>query len=449
MEHYRVLKTIFFFCIIAAFMPLIVYGKKDKSSSSSDKNAEIQKQIKEDESAIQDAENEKANINSNISDVKKVIDSLQSQKGNLEGVVKELDSSLAGIQSEINGLNTKIDELDKDLEDLDDQIKDKESDVKKASEELDAAREALEGSYNDTKEHIKYMYETRNATIWDLLFGAEGIKDLLNRTKYITSMTEYDKGRLDEYAVAVSEVEKKKEELEKEEEELSELKTEIEGTKEEISDEKKQVKAKEADVSLLLQAKEQEINAYNADISSKEEQIKEYEKMIAEQDAVIRALESSIAARKAAMASGEDGEEGEQEGLPKYDGGQFAFPCPSYTRISDDYGNRIHPILGVQQFHNGVDLAAASGSPILAAYDGEVIAAAYSSTMGNYVMIDHGDELYTIYMHASSLSVSTGQKVTKGQKIASVGSTGRSTGPHLHFSVRKNGNYVSPWNYLK
>ena len=127
----------------------------------------------------------------------------------------------------------------------------------------------------------------------------------------------------------------------------------------------------------------------------------------------------------------------------------FAFPAPSMTRISDEYGERIHPTLGVQQFHNGVDLAAPNGSPILAAYDGEVVAAAYSGSMGNYIMIDHGDSLYTIYMHASALYVSKGDLVTKGQQIAAVGSTGRSTGPHLHFSVRKNGSYVSPWGYLK
>ena len=126
----------------------------------------------------------------------------------------------------------------------------------------------------------------------------------------------------------------------------------------------------------------------------------------------------------------------------------FAFPAPSYTKISDDYGNRIHPTLGVEKFHNGIDLAAPNGSPILAAYDGEVVAAAYSSSMGNYVMIDHGDSLYTIYMHASALYVSKGELVTKGQQIAAVGSTGRSTGPHLHFGVRKNGGYVSPWGYL-
>ena len=108
----------------------------------------------------------------------------------------------------------------------------------------------------------------------------------------------------------------------------------------------------------------------------------------------------------------------------------------------------MHPTLGVEKFHNGLDMAAPGGSPILAAYDGNVVAADYSSSMGNYIMIDHGDGLYTIYMHASALYVSKGNFVVKGQNIAAVGSTGRSTGNHLHFSVRLNGNYVNPWNYL-
>ena len=102
----------------------------------------------------------------------------------------------------------------------------------------------------------------------------------------------------------------------------------------------------------------------------------------------------------------------------------------------------------MNKFHNGVDFAANSGTPIMAAYDGTVVGAAYNSSMGNYVMIDHGDGLFTIYMHASELYVSSGQSVSKGETIAAVGSTGRSTGPHLHFSVRLNGEYVNPWNYL-
>ena len=190
-----------------------------------------------------------------------------------------------------------------------------------------------------------------------------------------------------------------------------------------------------------LKDKEKEIVAFESDINDKEAAIKEYEAMIAEQDQIIKDLEAAIAAEKKRL-------EEENKKAINYDGGKFKWPAPSYTRISDDYGYRIHPTLKTQQFHNGVDMASPSGSPILAAYDGEVIAASYSSTMGNYIMIDHGDGLITIYMHASSLGVSAGQSVSRGQQIGCVGSTGRSTGPHLHFGVRLNGSYVSPWNYL-
>lgn len=180
--------------------------------------------------------------------------------------------------------------------------------------------------------------------------------------------------------------------------------------------------------------------------------------MIASQNATIAALEAKVLkAEKEALALEKELEE---SGLsdndidsvtttkPQVYSGPFCFPAPSYTRVSDDYGNRIHPTLGVKQFHNGIDFAAPGGSPILAAQSGTVIAASYNSTMGNYIMISHGGGVITIYMHASALYVSSGQTVTKGQKIAAVGTTGRSTGNHLHFSVRVNGSYVSPWSYL-
>ena len=137
-----------------------------------------------------------------------------------------------------------------------------------------------------------------------------------------------------------------------------------------------------------------------------------------------------------------------QQQQKQYSGGAFTWPCPSYTYISSDFGYRIHPISGVEKFHSGIDMAAPYGSAILAAADGTVVSAGYSSSMGNYVMINHGGGLYTIYMHASALYVSSGQSVSAGEQIAAVGSTGNSTGPHLHFSVRLSGSYVSPWNYL-
>lgn len=249
---------------------------------------------------------------------------------------------------------------------------------------------------------------------------------MLNQAGYVEQLSSYDSRKLEEYRQSVEYLELCKQTLEEEEDVLNTAQASLE-------------KEQQA-VNTLISEKEQQIVAYQGDISNKEAAIKEYEADISAQNATIAALEKAVAADKAKL---------EEENRLKYDGGMFQMPCPGYTRISDDYGNRMHPTLKVQKFHNGVDFAAPSGTAILAAYSGNVVAASYNSSMGNYVMIDHGDGLYTIYMHASKLYVSTGQSVSKGATIAAVGSTGRSTGPHLHFSVRSNGSYVSPWNYLK
>ena len=131
-----------------------------------------------------------------------------------------------------------------------------------------------------------------------------------------------------------------------------------------------------------------------------------------------------------------------------YTGGAFRWPCPSSTRVTSDYGTRVSPMSGASSNHKGIDIGASAGADIIAAADGTVTAASYSSAAGNYVMIDHGGGLYTVYMHASSLLVSPGQTVSAGDVIAKVGSTGISTGSHLRFGVSLNGSYVSPWSYL-
>lgn len=128
--------------------------------------------------------------------------------------------------------------------------------------------------------------------------------------------------------------------------------------------------------------------------------------------------------------------------------GMFTHPCPGYSRISSEFGWREAPIAGAGNNHKGMDLAAPTGTPIYAAAAGTVTTARYSSSAGNWVVINHGNGLQTYYMHASALYVSEGQSVSKGQNIAAVGSTGQSTGPHLHFQVMQNGTPVNPRNYL-
>ena len=126
----------------------------------------------------------------------------------------------------------------------------------------------------------------------------------------------------------------------------------------------------------------------------------------------------------------------------------FIWPCPSYTRISSYFGPRQQPTAGASTDHKGIDLAAPYGAAILASAAGTVTTSTYSSSAGNYIVIAHGNGMSTVYMHCSSLLVSVGQTVQQGQTIAKVGSTGYSTGNHLHFGVIKNGTYVNPLNYI-
>lgn len=371
----------------------------------------IQQSIQEKQNAIGEAQKQKNALQSGLTDVKKLVAELESSKKNLKDYVTKLDANLAEIEKKIEELKNLIDEKEKEIE--------------QTQEALEEAVAAEEEQYAAMKQRIKFMYEHGQTFYLDMIFAAENFGEMLNRTEFIEKLAAYDRNKLEEYKETRARIEELKEELEAE-------KIVLDAAKETVEEE-------QASVNALIASKEQEIKVYESDIGNKSQLIKEYEAEIAEQNAAIAALEQAVAEEKKKL---------EEANRPKYDGGKFKWPAPSYTRISDDYGNRIHPTLGVQQFHNGIDMAAPSGSPILAAYDGEVVAAAYNASMGNYVMIDHGDSVYTIYMHASALYVSKGAHVSRGDKIAAVGSTGRSTGPHLHFSVRVNGSYVSPWNYL-
>ena len=370
--------------------------------------------IQEKEREIKKAKEQVSGLKSSLTDVEKLKKELEQSKNDLSAYVQQLDGQLADIQDKIAQYNTMITE--------------KEEEIEETGRDLDEAQARQEQQYAAMKKRIQFMYERSDSFYMETLFGSDSIAGIVNRADYVEALSRYDREKLDEYVETVQYVELCKEELEIEKQLLDEAKEAVE--------------QEEANINALIEEKEAQILSVSNDIANKEAAIKEYEGMIAQENAEIAALEKAVAEEKARL-------EAENAQARIYNGGVFAWPCPGYKRISDDYGNRIHPILGTQQFHNGIDMAAASGTSILAAYDGDVAAAAYSSSMGNYIMVSHGSGLYTIYMHCSALYVSKGQSVSKGQKIAAVGSTGRATGPHLHFSVRLNGSYTSPWNYLK
>jgi murein DD-endopeptidase MepM/ murein hydrolase activator NlpD len=377
-------------------------------------NAITSESIREKEEQIAAAQEESEKIQNNISDMAEVKKELEASKQDLVNYVKVLDAKLATITANILALQGQISE--------------KEGEIEQTTMELEAAQEQEEKQYEAMTKRIRYIYEHGEESVLDLLFRSKNFADFLNRIDYQQRIRQYDSDLLEQYRLNRQYIELCMEQLQIDQDNLNQ--------------QKQNVETEEANLKDLMQQKGKEINNYETDIQNKEQAIQEYEDYLAEQQELIAATEAAIAEEKRKLL--------ESGGtVIHFDGGMFCFPLATYTRISDEYGYRMHPILGVEQFHNGVDFAAPGGTAIYAAYDGKVVAATYSATMGNYIMIDHGDGLYTIYMHASALYVEEGAIVVKGETIAAVGSTGRSTGNHLHFSVRLQGSYVSPWNYLK
>ena len=369
--------------------------------------------IKEKEEQIAQAQEEKKNLQNGLSNLQNMKKQLESQRNDLKNYVAQLDGNLKEIENNIANLRLQISE--------------KETEIEETQKELDAALEKEENQKASMIRHIRMIYETGNPEIVEMLTKADSFGDFLNKADYVEKVISYEQQMWQDYKLVREYVVLCKVELELERELLDE--TKAGGEKE------------QQNLEALIEQKNQDITNYETDISNKAQAIKEYEEEIRAEEEEIASLEAMIAEEKKKILA--------NSGVVlSYDGGVFKFPLATYTRVSDDYGNRIHPTLGIQQFHNGVDFAAPKGTAIYAAYDGVVVAATYSATMGNYVMIDHGDGLYTIYMHASALYVEKDDIVVRGETIAAVGSTGRSTGNHLHFSVRRNGSYVSPWEYL-
>lgn len=399
-------------CLGLALALILFFGDTPFAVSVAGASSITSESIKKKESQISEAKKEKQNLQSGLSDLQKLKKSLETQKENLTSYVKELDANLAQIEQNIVDLQGKI--------------SGKEEEIRQTEEELEQALAQEEFQKESVVASIRLIYEVGNPNMLDMMLKAKSFSDFLNKAAYVERVLSYGHQLWESYTNTRVYVELCKEELELEKDILDETIASVEQEQHTLEE--------------LIEQKRQDIISYETDIRNQEKVIREYEEEIKAQEEEIKLLEAAVAEEKKKLL--------ESQKL-KYDGGVFKFPLASYTRISDEYGMRTDPILKVPKFHSGVDFAAPKGTAIYAAYDGRVTAAAYSSSMGNYVMIDHGDGLFTIYMHASVLYVKKDQVVVKGEKIAGVGTTGRSTGNHLHFSVRLNGEYVSPWDYLK
>ncbi len=383
------------------------------SAAASAPSSVSSESIKEKENQIAKKKEEKEALKDGLSNLQKIKNELEAQKNDLKSYVQQLDSNLEQIEQNIAELKR--------------QIGVKEGEIAQAESELAAALEREESQQETMTARIRLVYESGNPDVMELLLASQSIGDFLNRMNYAERMMAADSQMWQEYRDIREYVQLCKQELELEKEILDEAKATVE--------------IEQKNLEELIEQKSRDIINYETDINNKEKAIQEYQEQIKAEEEEIKLLEAAVLEEKKKLLANNGT-------VISYDGGVFKFPLASYTRISDEYGYRTDPFLGIESFHNGIDFAAPKGTAIYAAYDGQVAAAAYNASMGNYVMINHGDGLYTIYMHASALYVKKGDVVVRGETIAAVGTTGRSTGNHLHFSVRLNGSYVSPWGYL-
>ena len=375
------------------------------SSASTEKVTEDAASTK----SLQEAQDEKAQLEKALKEAQSTIEDLRDSKGDIESKVTELNQQLIDISARIT--------------DLENQLTAKSEDIQETKDELAGAKEREAQQYADMKVRIQFMYENGQTSYLEVLLSSRNISEFLNSADYIAQIQSYDRQKLTEYQDTVESIVNLEAQLEQEYTDLEALKSTVESNK--------------ATVAAMMRQKESELADISGDIEDAQSDADYYAAEIQAQEELIAAIKRAEAEKAAA---------GVEE--HPYTGGAFRWPCPSSTRVTSDYGTRVSPMSGASSNHKGIDIGASAGADIIAAADGTVTAASYSSAAGNYVMIDHGGGLYTVYMHASSLLVSPGQTVSAGDVIAKVGSTGISTGSHLHFGVSLNGSYVSPWSYL-
>lgn len=354
-------------------------------------------------------------------ELKKEVEQAKQNKNNAKSQLNNVKAKKASVADEVLSIDSEINRVENEIESTARAIEKSKADLLIREEELKIAEENCMEYDEDFKTRARIMYENGTSSYLEVLLGASSFGDFLSRIEMVKEIVEYDrkilgemKATRDALAEAKAALELEKANLEAKEVELANMKIEL---------------------GYRLEAKQALLDQLYADEA---EYAKAYEKAEADEQKIQRELQAQ------AQREAQNGTQ------TKYTGtGKFLWPVPASQRVTSKYGYRIHPVYKTKKFHAGIDIGAGYGSAIVAAESGTVTTATYGSGYGKYVVVNHGSGLTTLYAHCSSLLVKVGDKVTRGQTIAKVGSTGVSTGNHLHFEVRINGSTTDPLAYVK
>ena len=325
--------------------------------------------------------------------------------------IKQNESKQKSVRSEINNLETNINTTEAQIDDTKKEIMQVEQIIKETEEDIKVTQANYDKNYELRKSRMVAYYKEGSVSLEESVSKIQNEPDKMYMERAIEKVVEYDTALIDALERDRIALEEKKAKLDEENLRLASLKESLE--------------VKLASLNTTMEKRTEYLSVLQNDH-------KELEKSIDDMKAEADRLTKEIAAAASKNT--------------KYVGGKMTWPLPGSYTITSPFGNRLHPVLKVYKLHTGVDIAGnnCNGKPVVAAADGTVIVSKYSNSYGNYVVIDHGGGITTLYAHSSKLEVSVGQKVKAGQEIMKVGTTGYSTGPHLHFEVRENGTYVDP-----
>jgi len=319
--------------------------------------------------------------------------------------IRNTQNQMADNKKEIKLLNAEIAELQAAITETENDINQLESNITIKEAELVVKKAEIDQTTHDLNARLRQIYKSGSVSFIDILLSSRNISEFMANMEMISLIYENDKNLVVSLKDSYAAIEAQKNEL--------------------------------IVLQNSLSAKQASLSAGQAVMASKRSVVTaENKKLEAELDALNKEADRIIKEIQALSGHG------------NYVGGILSWPTPGYTRVSSEFGYRIHPILGYSKLHTGIDIAAPYGANVIASNTGKVIASYYNSSYGNMIIVDHGGGIATLYAHLSSRLVNVGATVSRGQTIAKVGSTGMSTGPHLHFEVRLNGVYQNPRSYL-
>lgn len=364
------------------------------------------------------------------------LDAAQQKQEEMKKEKEQLENKLDSIQDSVSDVAKYVRTLDLQMTNLLDkidtnkkQIKEVQQEIEEVNEEYNTALEKQQEQYEGMKAHIKYMYENSDSNYLVYLMESRSLADFLSREEYVQKVTDYDKVLLTRYQQVLDEV--------------TVAQQRAEEKKKQVTAAKNSLKYEKQKLDQLSDEKTRQIEVYQGIVKENQQNVADYAAQIAAQE---KEIEDILQQGRSNIAQQEQAGESVQV-MPTT--GEYAWPLPVAGRITSTFGYRKAPTAGASSYHKGVDIAVNTGTNVLACKEGKVVLARYSASAGNYVAIYHGGGIYSYYMHCSQLKTSVGKRVQKGQVIARSGSTGISTGPHLHFAMFKSGNYVNPMYYVK